>query len=330
VTRGRTPGPGPAILERETGLSAKWTAEQIPDQAGRVAVVTGANSGIGFVAARELARAGAHVVLACRNVTKGGACRREIADAAPHASLEVAELDLGSLASVRGFAESFADRHEGPDLLINNAGVMAPPRSETADGFELQFGTNHLGHFGLTGLLIGGMEGREDARVVTVTSPAHWYGRVDFEDLHGERRYGRWRAYGQSKVANLLFALELDRRLRLAGWRVQSLAAHPGYAATKLQSTGPTGLDGAVMAVTNRLFAQSAEMGALPTLYAATYPGLEGGTLIGPGGIGEQRGHPKPVPPRGRALDEALARRLWTVSEQLTGVRFALPAQAAA
>jgi NAD(P)-dependent dehydrogenase (short-subunit alcohol dehydrogenase family) len=278
-------------------------------------VVTGANSGIGFVAARELARAGAHVVLACRNVTKGGACRREIADAAPHASLEVAELDLGSLASVRGFAESFADRHEGPDLLINNAGVMAPPRSETADGFELQFGTNHLGHFGLTGLLIGGMEGREDAR---------------FEDLNGERRYGRWRAYGQSKVANLLFALELDRRLRLAGWRVQSLAAHPGYAATKLQSTGPTGLDGAVMAVTNRLFAQSAEMGALPTLYAATYPGLEGGILIGPGGIGEQRGHPKPVPPRGRALDEALARRLWTVSEQLTGVRFALPAEAAA
>jgi NAD(P)-dependent dehydrogenase (short-subunit alcohol dehydrogenase family) len=230
---------------------------------------------------------------------------------------------------VRTFAESFADRHEGPDLLINNAGVMAPPRSETADGFELQFGTNHLGHFGLTGLLIGGMEGRENARVVTVTSPAHWYGRVDFEDLQGERRYGRWRAYGQSKVANMLFALELDRRLGLAGWRVQSLAAHPGYAATKLQSTGPTGIDSAVMAVTNRLFAQSAEMGALPMLYAATHPGLEGGTLIGPGGIGEQRGHPKPVPPRGRALDEALARRLWTVSEQLTGVRFAL-AEAAA
>jgi NAD(P)-dependent dehydrogenase (short-subunit alcohol dehydrogenase family) len=311
-------------------VSAKWTAEQIPDQAGRVAVVTGANSGIGFIAARELARAGASVVLACRNVAKGESCRREIADAAPHASLEVGELDLGSLASVRGFAESFADRHDGPDLLINNAGVMAPPRSETADGFELQFGTNHLGHFGLTGLLIGGMEGQEDARVVTVTSPAHWYGRVDFEDLQGERRYGRWRAYGQSKVANMLFALDLDRRLRLAGSRVQSLAAHPGYAATKLQSTGPTGLDGAVMVVTNRLFAQSAEMGALPTLYAATCPGLEGGTLIGPGGIGEQRGHPKPVPPRGHALDEALARRLWNVSEQLTGVRFALPAEAVA
>jgi NAD(P)-dependent dehydrogenase (short-subunit alcohol dehydrogenase family) len=310
-------------------VSARWTAEQIPDQSGRVAVVTGANSGIGLIAARELARAGAGVVLACRNVQKGEAARDQIARAIPAAKLEVAELDLGSLASVRTFAESFADRHEGPDLLINNAGVMAPPRSETADGFELQFGTNHLGHFGLTGLLIGGMEGREDARVVTVTSPAHWYGRVDFEDLQGERRYGRWRAYGQSKVANMLFALELDRRLRLAGWRVQSLAAHPGYAATKLQSTGPTGIDSAVMAVTNRLFAQSAEMGALPMLYAATHPGLEGGTLIGPGGIGEQRGHPKPVPPRGRALDEALARRLWTVSEQLTGVRFAL-AEAAA
>jgi NAD(P)-dependent dehydrogenase (short-subunit alcohol dehydrogenase family) len=311
-------------------VSARWTADQIPDQSGRVAVVTGANSGIGFIAARELARAGAHVVLACRNMVKGKACRGEIADAAPPASLEVAQVDLGSLASVRGFADSFADRHEGPDLLINNAGVMAPPRSETADGFELQFGTNHLGHFALTGLLIGGMEGREDARVVTLTSTAHWYGRVDFEDLQCERGYGRWRAYGQSKVANLLFAIELDRRLRAAGWRVQSLAAHPGYSATNLQSTGPTRLDGAVMAVTNRLFAQSAEMGALPTLYAATYPGLEGGTLIGPGGIGEQRGHPKPVPPRGRALDEALARRLWTVSEQLTGVRFALPAEAAA
>jgi NAD(P)-dependent dehydrogenase (short-subunit alcohol dehydrogenase family) len=310
-------------------VSARWTAEQIPDQSGRVAVVTGANSGIGLIAARELARAGAGVVLACRNVQKGEAARDQIARAIPAAKLEVAELDLGSLATVRTFAESFADRHEGPDLLINNAGVMAPPRSETADGFELQFGTNHLGHFGLTGLLIGGMEGRENARVVTVTSPAHWYGRVDFEDLQGERRYGRWRAYGQSKVANMLFALELDRRLRLAGWRVQSLAAHPGYAATKLQSTGPTQIDSAVMAVTNRLFAQSAEMGALPMLYAATHPGLEGGTLIGPGGIGEQRGHPKPVPPRGRALDEALARRLWTVSEQLTGVRFAL-AEAAA
>jgi NAD(P)-dependent dehydrogenase (short-subunit alcohol dehydrogenase family) len=310
-------------------VSERWTSAGIRDQTGRVAVVTGANSGIGLVAARELARAGANVVLACRNVAKGEARVREMADAAPRSSVEVGELDLASLTSVRGFAETLADRHEGPDLLINNAGVMAPPRSETADGFELQFATNHLGHFALTGLRIGGLDRREDARVVTVTSPAHWYGRIDFEDLQGERRYGRWRAYGQSKIANLLFTLELDRRLRAAGSRVKSLAAHPGYAATKLQSSGPTGLDRAVMSVTNRLLALSAEMGALPTLYAATYPDLDGGMLIGPGGLGEQRGHPKPVTPRGRATDEALARRLWTVSEQLTGVRFPLPDGAA-
>jgi NAD(P)-dependent dehydrogenase (short-subunit alcohol dehydrogenase family) len=311
-------------------VSPKWTADQIPDQTGRVAVVTGANSGIGLPAARDLAGAGARVVLACRNVDKGAAARREIEAAVPDAAVEVGELDLGSLDSVRAFAERFSADHDRLDLLINNAGVMAPPRGETSDGFELQFGTNHLGHFALTGLLIGAMEGRADARVVTVTSSAHWYGRINFDNLHGERRYSRWLAYGQSKLANILFALELDRRLRAAASAIRSLAAHPGYAATKLQSTGPPALESVVFAVSNRVFAQSADMGALPTLYAATYPGLEGGTLVGPGGIAEQRGHPKPVKPRGVAHDEALAQRLWEVSEELTGVRFQLPAASTA
>ncbi|HSJ17315.1 MAG TPA: SDR family NAD(P)-dependent oxidoreductase, partial [Solirubrobacterales bacterium] len=179
--------------------------------------MTGSNSGIGLSAARELARAGAHVVLACRNTGKGEAARREIRGAAEGADVEVGELDLASLASVRTFADGFRERHDGLDMLINNAGVMAPPRSETSNGFELQLGTNHLGHFALTGLLIDAMKGRFDARVVTVTSPAHWYGRINFDDLQGERRYGRWLAYGQSKAANILFALELDRRLREAG-----------------------------------------------------------------------------------------------------------------
>jgi len=292
--------------------------------------VTGSNSGIGLSAARELARAGAHVVLACRNTDKAEAAGRDIRDAVGAAEVEVAELDLGSLDSVRAFADGLRDRHDGLELLINNAGVMAPPRRETADGFELQLGTNHLGHFALTGLLLGAMEGRPDARVVTVTSTAHWYGRIHFHDLQGERRYYRWSAYGQSKAANILFALELDRRLRAAGSEVRSLAAHPGYAATKLQTTGPTSVDSFVLGITNRVLAQSADMGALPTLYAATYPGLEGGLLIGPGGLAEQRGHPKPVPPRGQARDEAVATRLWEVSEQLTGLHYDLAVGAAA
>jgi NAD(P)-dependent dehydrogenase (short-subunit alcohol dehydrogenase family) len=285
-------------------------------------VVTGANSGLGLVTARQLSRAGARVVLACRNLTKGEAALREIEAAAPGATLELEELDLSSLASVRAFTGRFRGAHDGLDLLVNNAGVMAPPRSETADGFELQFGTNHLGHFALTGLLIGSMEGRPDGRVVTLSSTAHRTGRIAFDNLGGEHRYFRWRAYGQSKLANLLFALELERRLRAAGSTVKSLAAHPGYAATNLQFAAPPLLDRLVMHVGNRVIAQSDEMGALPTLYAATEPGLAGGTYVGPDGLAEQRGHPKPVAPSRAAGDEHVARRLWEVSEEMTGVRF--------
>ena len=306
----------------------KWTADNMPDQGGRIAVVTGANSGIGLVAARELARAGAQVVLACRNLAKGEAARREIEAAAPGAPLELEELDLSSLDSVRSFAERFRAAHDGLDLLINNAGVMAPPRSETADGFELQFGTNHLGHFALTGLLMSAIEGRDDARVVTVSSTAHRAGRIAFDNLGGERRYFRWSAYSQSKLANLLFALELDRRLRAAGSSVKSLAVHPGYAATNLQFAAPPLVDRLVMRVGNAVIAQSEDMGALPTLYAATEPGLDGGTFVGPDGLGEQRGHPKPVSPSRAARDETAARRLWEVSEEMTGVRFELAAAA--
>jgi len=199
----------------------------------------------------------------------------------------------------------------------------------TADGFELQFGTNHLGHFALTGLLIEAMGGRDGARVVTVSSGAHRTGRIDFDDLKGERNYRRWRAYGQSKLANLLFTFELDRRLRAAGSVIRSVAAHPGYSATNLQFAAAPAPDRLLMAVTNRLFAQSAEMGALPTLYAATYPGLEGGTYIGPDGFFEARGHPKPVGASAAAHDEEVARKLWDVSEELTGVRFPLARGAA-
>jgi NAD(P)-dependent dehydrogenase (short-subunit alcohol dehydrogenase family) len=302
-------------------LSEKWTTDRIPDQSGRTAVVTGANSGLGLITARELARAGADVVLACRNVEKGASAKSEIEAAAPNATVELEDLDLGSLESVRAFAERFRRGGAGLDLLVNNAGVMAPPRRETADGFELQIGTNHLGHFALTGLLIGAMEDREDARVVTLTSGAHRMGHIAFDDLQAERGYRRWRAYGQSKLANLLFALELDRRLRAAGSKVKSLAAHPGYAATNLQSAAAPLVDRVVMVVTNAVLAQSAERGALPQLYAATQPGLEGGAFVGPDGFQEQRGHPQLVRPHNReAYDEDIARRLWELSEELTGV----------
>jgi NAD(P)-dependent dehydrogenase (short-subunit alcohol dehydrogenase family) len=301
-------------------MAEGWTAKDIPDQSGRNAIVTGANSGLGLVTARELARAGASVAMACRNLDKGHAAIEQVRAAVPDAEVQLEELDLASLESVRGFVERYRATHDGLDLLINNAGVMAPPRRRTADGFELQFGTNHLGHFLLTTLLLDLMEGREDARVVTLSSTAHKMGRIAFDNLNGDRHYFRWFAYGQSKLANLLFALELDRRLRAQGSTVKSLAAHPGYAATNLQSAAPPLVDRVVMKVSNAVIAQSDDMGALPTLFAATQPGLSGGTYVGPDGPGEQRGHPTIVKPSGRARGEESARRLWQVSEELTGV----------
>jgi NAD(P)-dependent dehydrogenase (short-subunit alcohol dehydrogenase family) len=303
-------------------MEGGWDAERIPDQSGRVAVVTGANSGLGLVVARELARKGALVVLACRNMDKGRAAVPEVKAVATGPEPELEELDLASLSSVRLFVDRFKANHDGLDLLINNAGVMASPRRHTADGFELHLGTNHLGHFALTNLLLPLMEGRADARVVTLSSNAHKTVRgIAFDNLNGERRYFRWNAYGQSKLANLMFALELDRRLRAQGSTVKSLAAHPGYSATNLQSAAAPLVDRLVMKVTNAAVGQSAEMGALPVLYAATEPGLEGGTYVGPDGIAEQRGHPKIVKPNRVARDEQAARRLWEVSDEVTAAR---------
>ena len=283
---------------------------------GRSVVVTGANSGIGAVTARELARAGARVVLAVRDQARG-----ERAAATMPGRTEVRELDLADLSSVRAFAAAW----EGPlDILVNNAGVMAIARDSTADGFETQIGTNHLGPFALTNLLLD----RIADRVVTVASSAHRTGKIDFDDLNGERRYSRWQAYGQSKLANLLFTLELQRRLDAAGSRVSAHAAHPGWAATNLQTGSPGRIERLALAAGNRLIAQSDTMGALPTLYAVTQ-NVPGASYTGPGGWQEMRGHPAPAGRSVAAGDEQVAKRLWEVSEELTGVSFPLsPANA--
>jgi NAD(P)-dependent dehydrogenase (short-subunit alcohol dehydrogenase family) len=310
-------------------MASKWTAADIPSQRGTTVVVTGANSGLGLATARELARAGAKVVAAVRDVAKGDAAVGEIAAAVPDASVEVSKLDLGDLASVRQFADRLGAEQDRLDVLINNAGVMAPPRRTTVDGFESQFGTNHLGHFALTGLLLGQLLNAPAPRVVTVSSPAHRMGTIKFDDLQGERAYNNWLAYGQSKLANLMFAFELNRRAVHAGAGLKSYAAHPGYAATNLQFAGPARLyERALMVVGNRIFAQSAEMGVLPTLYAATVADVPGGSFVGPDGFMEQRGHPHLVTAAGKAYDQEAWRRLWEVSEELTGVRYAFDGSA--
>jgi NAD(P)-dependent dehydrogenase (short-subunit alcohol dehydrogenase family) len=309
---------------------AGWTAAQIPDQSGRQVVVTGANSGLGLVTASELARAGASVVLACRNTAKGQQALARVRAVAPGADARLEALDLADLGSVREFARRLNGQSQRLDLLINNAGVMAPPRRTTADGFESQFGTNHLGHFALTGLLLELLSEAPEPRVVTLSSAAHRTGTIKFDDLQRERGYNNWLAYGQSKLANLMFCFELQRRATAADSRLRSLAAHPGYSATNLQFAGPAHFyERWLMVVGNRLIAQSAEMGALPTLYAATVPDLPGGTFVGPDGLAEARGHPQIVGAAGRAYDEAAWRRLWEISEQLTGVRYEFPAAVA-
>lgn len=312
-----------------TGTAPRWSAADLPDLTGRSVIVTGATSGIGLVTARELAGRGATTTLAVRDSERGQETKAMIERAHPGARVEVGSLDLADLASVRSFAQSWAARHpEGLDLLINNAGVMAIPRRHSAHGHELQFATNHLGHFALTGLLLPALVARPRSRVVTVASGAHRLGRMDFDDLHGHRRYHPWRAYSQSKLANLLFTAELQRRLDLNGLPTVALAAHPGYAATNLQSTGPrlsgrTWLIGPIERI-NRILAQSADMGALPTLFAATFPGLPGGSYVGPDGFLEQRGHPTIVERSGAAQDPEAARRLWHESERLTNVTYPL------
>jgi NAD(P)-dependent dehydrogenase (short-subunit alcohol dehydrogenase family) len=292
-----------------------WTATDIPDQSGKVAIVTGANSGIGYDTARELAKKNATVIMACRNTEKGQAAAHSVVNEHPQAKVIVKQLDLSDLASVKGFAEDFRSEYNRLDMLINNAGVMAIPYGKTADGFERQFGTNHLGHFALTGLLIDLLLSTEGSRVVTISSTAHLMGSINFDDLNGEKSYFKWGAYGQSKLANLLFAYELQRRLAAAGSTTISVAAHPGYTATNLQS-------GTFFKFLNPIFGQGQAMGALPTLYAATSPEVNGCDYIGPDGFMEQRGYPKKVRSNGSSHNEATARKLWQVSEEMTGVKF--------
>jgi NAD(P)-dependent dehydrogenase (short-subunit alcohol dehydrogenase family) len=297
-------------------MPSHWTTADIPSQAGRTVVVTGANSGLGLVTARELARAGARVTLAVRDVARG-----EKAAATIPGDVVVRHLDLANLDSVRAFAAEWT----GPlDVLVNNAGIMMVPAGLTADGFELQFGTNHLGHFALTALLLPHVTDR----VVTVSSGMHRSGSVDLADLNWQRRpYNATRAYGQSKLANLLFTLELQRQLAATGSRVRSLAAHPGYAATNLQGRSGSWLADGGMKLGNLLLAQSDERGALPILAAATRD-LPGGSYLGPDGFQELRGYPTLVGRSAEAADPELARRLWEESARLTGVDY--PAQAPA
>jgi NAD(P)-dependent dehydrogenase (short-subunit alcohol dehydrogenase family) len=308
---------------------AGWTAADIPDLSGRTAVVTGANSGLGLHTALGLAGHGAVVTLACRRAERGADALRRIRDAVPDADVTVEVLDLADLASVRAFAAAYAERSGRLDILVNNAGVMAIPARLTADGFEMQFGTNHLGHFALTGLLLPALLTGPAARVVTVTSSVHRIGRIDFANLQAERSYRKWAVYGQSKLANLLFARELARRADAAGLPLVSVAAHPGLAATRLQGVGPRMTGGIVGRVTGagtesftRVVGQSAAQGAEPSLYAATMPDVAGGDLFGPDGPLEQRGHPTHVGMSAAAQDDDTAQRLWAESERLTGVTY--------
>jgi NAD(P)-dependent dehydrogenase (short-subunit alcohol dehydrogenase family) len=305
-----------------------WSVEEVPDLTGKTVLVTGASGGIGFEAARVFARAGATVVLAARDPGRGQAALGRIAMESPGASLQCVSLDLASLASVREAARRVIDQHGRLDVLCNNAGVMAIPRVVTEDGFEMQLGVNHFGHFALTGLLLESMLEGEAARIVTVSSTAHRIGRMQFDDLDGERAYQKWGAYAQSKLANLLFAYELERRLRAAHVRAVSIACHPGYANTNLQLVGParerSRLGLAFFRVCNAVLAQPAFKGAWPTVYASTAPDVRGGDYIGPGGPAEIAGRPVKVESSRASHDRELARKLWEVSVQRTGVDYAV------
>ena len=301
-------------------MTAKWTAADVPDQSGRVAIVTGANSGLGYDTAAVLADKGARVVLAVRNLDKGAQAADRIKKASPTATVELQELDLSSLDSVRKAADELRAAYPRIDLLINNAGVMyVPSRETTKDGFEMQFGTNHLGHFALTGLLLDNILPVEGSRVVTVSSVGHRIlARIHFEDPQFERKYNRVEAYGQSKLANLLFTYDLQRRLKTKGAPTVALAAHPGFSDTELMRHLP----GVIPDFVWKPFTQPADMGALPTLRAATDPGAQGGQYYGPDGLGETRGNPKVVASSAQSHNEDIQRRLWTMSEELTGVTY--------
>jgi NAD(P)-dependent dehydrogenase (short-subunit alcohol dehydrogenase family) len=294
----------------------RWSVDDITDQSGKTVLITGANSGIGLETARILAAKGSEVILACRDKKKGDEAVDEIATSLPEAAVSSMTLDLADLKSVKGFARAFKRKYKTLDILINNAGVMAPPKGQTSDGFETQFGTNHLGHFALTGLLLDLLEKTPESRIVTVSSLAHRFGRIAFGDLQSEKRYSPWKAYGQSKLANLMYAIELQRRLQERGSSVISLAAHPGFSATNLQRYLAGG------ELLTPIVSQSAKAGAWPTVYAATEPSLTGGEYIGPGRLFETRGLPRRARVSWLARNRRAARKLWDASEQLTGVAY--------
>jgi NAD(P)-dependent dehydrogenase (short-subunit alcohol dehydrogenase family) len=304
-----------------------WTADEMPAMDGRTVVVTGANSGLGYEGTVAFAETGATVVMACRSSERGAQAATEIRQSVPGAELDVRVCDLADLDSVKAFAAGVRDEYDAVDVLCNNAGVMAIPRQETEQGFEMQLGVNHLGHFALTGHLLETLDASDgESRVVTQSSGAHTAGEMEFDDLQSERSYGKWSAYGRSKLANLLFAYELQRRLADSPREVVSVACHPGYAATNLQFRGPresgSTLRLAGMKVANALLGQSAERGALPMLYAATSDDVIGGEYVGPGGLFNMRGYPEFQTSSADSQDEADAERLWQVSEKLTGVSY--------
>jgi NAD(P)-dependent dehydrogenase (short-subunit alcohol dehydrogenase family) len=309
-------------------MTTAWTPANIPSQAGKIAIVTGANSGLGYFTTLELARKGAQVIMACRSRDKTEPAIQDIRKQVPDAKVEFMALDLADLKSIRSFAQAFTSRHSRLDLLINNAGVMALPFRKTADGFEMQIGTNHLGHFALTGLLLDTLKATPGSRVVNVASLAHnWTRGMDLDDLNWERkRYWKWDAYGKSKLANLLFTFELERRLMKAAANVMSVAAHPGYSATNLGAAGPAMEKSAIgklmMDIGESLFAQQADVGALPQLYAATMPDMQSGDYIGPDGWRQIKGYPRKVGCRRAARDADTASSLWALSQQLTGVQY--------
>jgi NAD(P)-dependent dehydrogenase (short-subunit alcohol dehydrogenase family) len=307
---------------------SNWSVADVPRLDGQTVVVTGANSGIGFEATRVFAQQGATVVMACRSTDRATDAKREVLADNPTGDLHVRKCDLADLTSVAAFAEGVHEEFDSLDVLCNNAGVMAIPRQETADGFEMQFGVNHLGHFALTGHLLDLLQASDsESRVVTQSSGMHERGEIDFDDLHGEHAYDKWDAYGQSKLANVCFAYELQRRLDAAGVNdVTSVACHPGWAATNLQvRTGQESGSGLVlgaMKLANKLFAQSAASGALPIVYAAVEPRVSGGSYVGPGGLLNMRGAPEIQRSSDRSYDESVAERLWEASEELTGVTY--------
>lgn len=306
----------------------KWTASDIPDLKGKIAIVTGANSGLGYQESLALARKGAMVILAVRSREKGQAASDLIRSEVPGAELVVMKLDLANIESIKHFADSFLEEFERLDILINNAGLMAVPLQRTTQGFEMQFGTNHLGHFVLTALLIDLINQTPASRIINVSSMLYKYGKINFNDLNWDKSYSRWTAYGVSKLANLLFTIELDRRLRLAAKQTLVAASHPGYSSTNLQTKGAE-MEGAkfkksVMKFSNILLGQSASMGALPTLYAATAAAVESSGFYGPDGLGGIHGYPKEVKTDPRLVDPMVALKLWEASEKMTGVQFVI------